>query len=107
MKIADLRVQTSTPTAPSAGVIGLYANSQGVLVTETPDGTVSGVGSIGLNSYTRSQVVTGGASYLITGSYWGPTIGGALPATGLSVPSVWVQFHLSGTNYAIPAYALR
>jgi len=107
MKIADLRIQTTAPNAPSVGVVGLYANVSGVPVTINSDGVISAVGGEILTTYPLTAVVSGGSSVIGTGAYWGPSVGAGLPSTGLGMPSKWIRMNVSGTNYAIPAYALR
>jgi hypothetical protein len=108
MKIADLRIQTTAPDAPSSSsVIGLYADASGVLVTKTSAGVVTRVGSSVLSNYGNTQIVTGGASRLVTGVYFGPDVGGVGLGTGLGLPSTWLNFTVSGTTYGVPAYALR
>ena len=106
MKIADFRIQTTAPDAPSDGVIGLYATSNG-LVMKSSDSVLTGVSTPVLHAYVNGQIVTGGASSINTGSYWGPDVGGNKQATGLALPNVWLRFNVSGTNYGVPAYALR
>ena len=108
MKIADFRIQTTAPDAPSSSsVIGVYADASGVLISKTSAGVTAQVGSQFLGTYLNTAIVTGGASYLGTGTYWGPDVGVLAKATGLAVPSKWLQVDISGTKYAVPAYALR
>jgi hypothetical protein len=108
MKIADFRIQTTAPGAPSSSsVIGVYADASGVLISKTSAGVTAQVGSQFLGTYLNTAVVSGGTSCLGTGAYWGPTVGTANPATGLAVPNKWLQVDISGTKYAVPAYSLR
>lgn len=102
MKIADMRVQTTSPTAPDAGVVGLYANASGVLVKITSAGTTSSVADDFLTTYTNTNVVTGRFSQ--TGLCFGSAVANN---TGLATPTVWLRVNVSGTNYAVPAYATR
>lgn len=100
MKIADFRIQTSVPTTPDAGVLGVYANSSGILISVDANGAIRQLGTQYTGVYTNSQVSTGAALTTTGITYGGP--GG----TGLSTPSKWLPITYLGVNYAIPAYAL-
>jgi len=105
MKIADLRIQTSVPDAPTVGVVGLYANASGVPVTINSAGVITRVGENVLTTYSNTNIVTGGAAYLQTGVVFTSATSG--PVTGLGQPSTWLNFTVSGITYAVPAYSLR
>ena len=101
MKIADLRIQTTTPSSPSVGVVGLFANVSGVPVTVDSNGIVTQVG----NSYLTASLVTptGGIARLGTGVVFGGN--SSAIATGLANPTRWLAVTVSGQNLVIPAYS--
>lgn len=113
MKIADLRVQTTPPDAPSANVVGLYANASGQVVTINSDGLVSSLGaSAFLNGSNASYIgtgsipgalVTGGAVGTVrTGVIFGESVANQV---GMGQPFRWLPvIGASGERLAIPAY---
>jgi hypothetical protein len=102
MKIADFRIQTTAPDAPSAGVVGLYANASGILLTQNSAGTVTQVGTQ-FTGVTTSAAQTGGIAKLATGVVFGGK--GSAIATGLANPTVWIPYTFNGLPYYIPAYS--
>jgi hypothetical protein len=109
-KVKDLRIQTTTPATPSAGVVSFYADSSGVLNSVNADGTVRTPGTFFVNSRTSTSVsstgnvaLLGGAGIAVTGHFFGVT--GSYPlASILAEPNIWIPVVISGTNYAVPAY---
>lgn len=100
MKINDYRIQTETPTTPVASVVGVYANASGVLQKINEAGTVTDLSADFSRTYTNASVVTGRFSQ--TGLCFGSLTANN---TGLATPTVWLRVNVSGTNYAVPAYA--
>ncbi len=101
MKIADFRVQSSTPSAPSAGVIGLFADASGVLTIQNSAGSLYKMAGAVTGTFT-SIANTGGAARIASGVVFGG--GNSLNATGLANPAIWIPYTVNGTNYYIPGY---
>ncbi len=105
MKNANLRVQTTTP-AVQPDVVNLFASGNGFLFHQTSGGSQFLVGTLFSGILPNTAIRTGANSaYLLTGTVFG-SHQGALFATGLSTPQIWVPITYNGTNYALPAYAL-
>jgi len=94
MKIADLRIQTSTPTAPSVGVVGLYANASGIPVTINSAGTVVQVGASWISNIATASVISTGIA--------------GIPGGTASVPAIqsgiFLGVTVSGINYCFPVF---
>jgi hypothetical protein len=103
MKIADFRIQTTPPDAPSSSsVIGVYANASGVLVSHTSAGVINQVGAVFTGS-SSAIANTGGAARLFTGVTFGGN--GSATATGLANPAIWLGVQINGSQYYLPAYS--
>ena len=105
MKIADLRIQATTPGGILPNVVGLYANTGGVICTIASGGAPVQVGGTYTGVLTNNQIKTGSATYINTGIWFGDAAGATLQ-TGLSTPRIWLAINYNGTGFAIPAYAL-
>lgn len=92
MKIADLRVQTSAPDAPSDGVVGLYANASGIPVTINSAGTVTQVGAVWTAGVAASSKISTGI------------IAGGTATVPAIQSGIFVGISVSGINYAFPVY---
>ena len=105
MKIADLRVQSTNPTAPSAGVVGLFANASGFLTTITSAGVVAMVANQLTGNFT-AIAQTGGVAQFATGSVVTYVYGGknSITTTGLATPDRWIPFVTNGITYLVPGY---
>lgn len=79
MKNADFRLQTGVPSAPVAGVVGLYANASGALVQQNSNGAQFSIGSLVTGVIPNASVIgpvgTGIFAFQPTGwlAYVGPT----------------------------------
>lgn len=107
MKIADFRPQTSVPDSPSAGVVGIYANASGALISLDSAGRQVQIGGQYTGSATNAQVITGGSMALTSGVVFSaPAAGGVV--TGLANPTIWLRvLGVGNQDLVIPAYALR
>lgn len=99
----DLRKQTSTPSTIDPGVVKIYANSNGQVLSITSGNAAAQLGTTFTGRVPETSIQTGMAAYTLTGIYFGAAQG-ALLATGLANPSVWLPVTFNNTNYAIPAY---
>lgn len=106
MKIADYRYQTTAPDSPGSSVKGVYANSNGFLVTKSSAGVELLIGTEYSGVLPNTAIRTGTASFLLTGTYF-TTAQGELFGTGLGCPAAWVPVRYNSTNYALPLYALQ
>ena len=100
MKIADFRIQTTAPDAPSSSsVIGVYANTSGVLVTKDSVGNVRTVGQV------WNLTVSGAGISMANGTFSGVATGSAgnLGPTGIAARYL-IVVGPSGEKLAIPAY---
>lgn len=86
MKVADFRIQTSEPDAPSTSVIGVYADASGVLQAKTSAGTIVQVGAA-WTGVIASTAIQSGVNMVI-----------------LAASGVWLPVKVGTVNYAIPAY---
>ncbi len=92
MKIGDFRIQTTQPDSPSAGVIGVYSDPSGALVSLNSAGTRYTVGQLWTGSAANMGFAVSQALSLgITGSLTGAAI--FLPVIGPS-----------GVRYAFPVW---
>ena len=101
MKIADFRTQTTVPSAPTAGVIGLYADASGVLTIQNSAGSLYKVAGAATGTFT-SLAITGGSARLATGVVYGGN--NSAITTGLATPAIWIPYVANGTTYLIPGY---
>lgn len=101
MKIADFRIQTTKPDAPSAGVVGLYADASGVLRIQNSAGTLYNLGGAATGTFTTLPN-TGGAGRIASGVVFGG--GNSVSATGLANPAIWIPYVANGTTYYVPGY---
>lgn len=103
MKIADLRVQSSTPDATSSSsVLGLYVTANSGLTLLDTAGVRRGVSSTFSGTYGTGNVFTGNAiNHLQTGVVIGS---GALL---LGSPQIFLPITVGGTGYLIPAYSYK
>lgn len=105
MKVADLRKQSSAPSVSTSDVIGLYADSNGVLTTVDSAGAKYAVGFGQVTgTFNPSLIATGGSATVQTGLLFGGA--GALQ-TGLGSPSLWISVFHNGVGYGVPAYRLK
>lgn len=112
-KTKDLRVQSSTPSSPSAGVVALYANNSGILHIVNSAGTTYQVGGQVVNNIAMlNQTVSTGYAFLrdsvanngVTGIFYGGT-GNQTVATLLGAPASFIPIvGPSGQLWAIPVY---
>lgn len=79
MNVAEFRLQTGLPTPAFTGVVGIYANPQGVLIVQNVSGARVAVGANLTGTAPLSQAIfpgtTGIASFHPTGFalFYGPT----------------------------------
>lgn len=88
MNIADFRIQTGVPTTPPAGVVGLYANASGALITQSSAGVKYQIGGQLTGVILNASIVLPGAG---TGITFQPT--GWIAALGPT-----------GQKFAIPVF---
>ncbi len=108
MKLADLKYQSVTPGNPSPNTLALFANSgtPNLLYTLASGSVIRQVGITYTGGYTDITVATG-KGVIQTGTFFGGTGAGIVPATGLCSPYLWVPIITSnGTNVVIPAYLM-
>ena len=106
-KIIDYRIQTANPDATATNVVGVFANTSGVLVKIDAAGATREVAA----SYTPSSVVTGALSRaVVTGSSVGTPgseISGFIGRSGIymGLPDAFIKISASGsTDFLIPVY---
>jgi len=114
MKIADFRIQSTSPDSPVTNVLGVYVNSSGILVTKTSAGVIAQLGAQYTGAVAQVAVATGvvvndGDNLgLSTGVYFGVNNGSAQQQTGLGTPVGWLPVvGPAGQNWVIPAYSLK
>lgn len=87
MKIADFRVQSTAPDAPTtSSVVGVYADTSGRLISKTSAGVLTQVGTQFTGTISAASVVSG--------ALLGGSVSGWLPVTGPN-----------GQKWVIPAYS--
>lgn len=108
MKIIDLKYQSATPGNPSPNTLGVFADSgtANLIYTLASGGVRRQIGINYTGGYTDIAIATG-KGVIGTGTFFGGTGNGTVPATGLCSPYLWLPVITSnGTNVAIPAYLL-
>lgn len=113
MKAADFRIQTTQPDSPSAGVVGIYSNSSGILIAKNEYGTTYQVGTQSTGNIAMAgQTVATGFGYFpsnvlpnaVTGVFYGSTGTYKVP-TLLGTPAGFLPFiGPSGELIAIPYF---
>ncbi len=78
MKIADFRIQTGVPDAPSTSVVGVYADASGRLIAKTSTSSLFQVGTqltgiVANSAITPPAAGTGMFAFQPTG--WMPLVG--------------------------------
>jgi hypothetical protein len=114
MQGADLRLKSSSPTAPGAGIVNLYADASGILKVINSAGTVQTVA--GYNNAAISGILqsvaaayTGGTTYAEVGGTGAVPTGyiGSSSGVFLGLPTIFISIIGSGgVTYGIPAYTL-
>lgn len=108
MKIADLKYQSATPSSPSPNTLGVYANSGNAIVFSITSGGAPRQLGVSFTGVLPQSAVSTGQGVIGTGTFFGSTGNGIVPATGLCAPAYWLSvYHPNGMNLAIPAYLLR
>lgn len=102
MKIADLRIQSTTPSAPATNVVGIYANANGVLTSINSAGVLSQVGTT-YTGFSATTVVQTGVSTAHTGI----VIGRGPNTYVLGTPEVFLPVTINGSGLLIPAYSVK